>query len=297
MSAALRVVGEALHLGPALALAAEGLVDPAEPYELGLALSVGEGVGLLVSYNPRTRGTGARRRMLQVLAQAGLPVDAARAALSWVPDERCSTVLGLEWHPGAAQPRATLYLEEITRFYDPAAIERTTARLAALAGVPAATLGDDPGEPYIWALDLDRTGVQAFKTYRLASDRDAVLRRVAQVAGGPLVEPWGPALAGGVSPSGFILQRRHRPGQRPALKVYKTWPYLDGGGGADAATEVASLLGPLDPAGWLTRLVGALGPGPKPPLTSLGLRLGSGSPVPLAATAYWCLARGPGPSR
>lgn len=289
----------ALALGPGLPAAVEVLVDPGEPFELGLALSVGgpdRPAGLLLSYNPRARGGGARSRFLRALAGAGLPLDAARAAMSWVPDDRCSTVLGLEWRGGVPAARATLYLEEISRFYDPAAADRTTARLASLAGVPGATLGDDPGLPYIWALDLGPGGVEALKTYRLAapSRRDEVLLAAQAAAAGALADPWQAALTGGVAASGYILQRRHRPGQAPPLKVYKTYAYDAGPADPAATDEVWDLCRALAPPDLRARLASALGPGGEGPPTSVGLRLAPGQPRPLEATAYWCLARGPG---
>lgn len=292
----------AFGLGAGPSRAVETLLDPAEPYELGLALSVSGAdrpAGLLLSYNPRSRSGDARRRFLLALARVGLPLDAARGALSWVPADRSSTVLGLEWRQGAPTARATLYLEEISRFYDPAAAARTTARLAALAGVPAASLGDDPGLPYIWALDLGPGGVEALKTYRLAApDRRApVLAAARAEAGGPLAQPWESALGGGASASGFILQRRHRTGQAAPLKVYKTYAYDPERADAAVGDEVWALCEPLAPPGLRARLEGALEPDGVGPPTSVGLRLARGQDRPAEATAYWCLARGPGPSR
>lgn len=302
MSVALRRLARALPLGPDLLAAVEALVDPAEPYELGLALSVSQANpsgSVLVSYNPRARGTDARLRCLRALARLGLPLDAARAAMAWVPDTRCSTVLGLEGAGDPAAPRATLYLEEVDRFHLPQDAARTTARLAALAGVPSATLGQDPGQPYIWALDLGPGGVEAFKVYRLASPQQAAAVDAALAAevGVQLSAPWGPALAAGAPAAGFILQRRHRAGQPVPLKVYKTYAYDDGSQDPAIAAEVDGLLAPLDPLHLRPRMAAALAPDGPGPATSVGLRLAPGSDRPAEVTAYWCLARGPGPAR
>lgn len=298
MSELLRALGERVHLGPAMARMADLLVDPAEPYELGLALSVWDsGSGILLSYNPRTRGTGARGRMQRALAQVGLPLDGLRSAMTWVPDDRCSTVLGLEWHAGSSSPVATLYLEEVSRFHTPAALARTTARLAGLAGLGMMRRDSDPGDPYIWALDLDRRGVRALKTYRLCQDQAAVLAAARAATGIDLDPPWGQALAGGPPASGFILQRRHRASARAPLKIYKTYPYQEGGGLGRAARETAELVAPLDHSGVLPLLEAGLGGRGVVPLTSVGMRLAEGSPRPVAVTAYWCLIRGPGSLR
>lgn len=264
-SSRLVALGRLLGLGDALAEAARLLVDPAEPYELGLALSVsGEQRGVLLSYNPRTRG---RDRMLQALAAHGLPVQGARAAMTWLSAERCSTVLGLEWVGGRVE--ATLYLEELSGSWDLAGVQRMSARVAAAVGLPAPDWGEDPGEPYILALDIAPGGVEALKTYRLASSVGEELAR------------WFP---GPEAASGWILQRRHR-GSGPApLKLYKTYAYEQGGGGAEAAEELRALLG-----GQAEEVVAALA---GVPITSIGLRLGPGGIE--TVTGYWCLARGPG---
>lgn len=290
----LRTLGEESGQGEALVQAAVSLVDPAEPFELGLALSVGpEGSGLLLSYNPRIPSAGARARMLRALLAQGLPPEPARAAMAWVPADRCSTVLGLEWTwAGAGGPdpaRATLYLEELARFWDAAGITRTTDRLARIAGLPSLDWGQDPGAPYIWALDLEAGGVSAMKTYRWTRDRAAVEAAVRAERGGELpgLGPWG----GEVPASGYILQRRHRAGVHAPLKLYKTYAYEAGGGAEAAAAECAALLAPLDPLGRYPLLLARL---PGAPLTSVGLRLGPAGA--LAGTAYWCLLRGPLPA-
>lgn len=236
--------------------------------------------------------------MLQVLARRGVDPMLPRAAFAWTPDARCSTVLGLEWREDG-QSGATLYLEEIGRFWTREQADALLARLGGLAGQPAATWGDDPGDDYIVALDLHGGRATALKTYRLVQDRAAAL-----AAAPDLGTPWADAIAGGQPTDGFILQRRHRDGAPAPLKLYKTWSYLDGQG-PGPAQELTALVAPLDPDDRLGQLTAALrtaetgtaeigtaGIG-APPLTSVGLRLAPGDPRPRVATAYWCLARGP----
>ncbi|MCB9780032.1 MAG: hypothetical protein H6742_15815 [Alphaproteobacteria bacterium] len=266
--------------------AADALIDDGEPYELGLAVSVGpEGAAVLVSYNARTRGPAPRRRMLQALVAHGLPLAPAKAALQWVPDARCSTVLGLQWPVGGGPAEATLYLEEVSRFWAGSALARTTERLAGIAGLSPVSWEPDPGEPYIWALDLGVAGPKALKLYRWVDDLPGAVVAVAPGLPGAV----GDALRGGVRPAGGILQRRYRGAGAAALKIYKAYPYEAGEGRGDAAAEVATLLGPLDRDGAFGQVAPLLA---DLPLTSVGLRLRGDQVV--VGTAYWCLARGTG---
>lgn len=275
----LRQIGVLFGLGDALVRAAELLVDEGEPYELGLALSVsGDRRGVLLSYNPRTR---ARARMLRALAAHGLPVAPVRAAFSWVAEDRCSSVLGLEWVGGGAVEdgvEATVYLEELARFWDAVGVQRLTERVARAVDQPVPDWGDDPGHPYILALDLEPDGVVALKTYRWTASVPDDLAAL---------------FPGEEAASGWILQRKH-PGVRtsdfrfsrrtaPPLKVYKTFAYETGAGGEAAVAELCSLLGAEEPV--VQAMAGV-------PMTSIGLRLGDRGVE--TVTGYWCLERGGG---
>lgn len=280
--------------GPARFVAA--LCRDDEPYELGVAISLGEGPGsVLLSYNPRKRGTSARQRMILLLRAIGLPTSAIETAFAWVPDERCSTVLGVEWEVPTADcpvgtPSATIYLEEGARFFSPADIGRRTRALARLAGVAATDERYRPGPLYIWALDVAATGVSAFKVYRYAEAHEAAgvraaLQRFTSAAICPLAEA---LVFDPMATSGFIVQQRYSPARAPACKVYRCFPYTKKG--ADLSSPRQSI----------ARAVGRFGApdfvdafAPLLP-TSLGLRWEAGQEQPSGGTAYWCLAGGRG---
>ncbi len=262
------------------------IADRGEPYELGVALALGEG-GALISYNPRQRGGGARARMLAALDGAGLPTDAARAAFALVPDERCSTVLGLEWRPGVSVS-ATLYLEEITRFFPNREAARVMRGLARLAGAELSGEVGRPGPLYIWALDLGAQGAGAFKVYRYAegAQMPGVRASLAAHVGGAPSGFADALLFGGAPASGYIAQRRYRGGAPSPLKIYKCYPYQQPGADLEGGRqEIRRAVEGLvrDPGS--RRLAEALDGLPP---TSLGLRFVPGSGEPSGGTAYWC---------
>ncbi len=270
---------------------ARAMCRTTEPYELGLAISFGGVDRALLSYNPRTRGTGARTRMLSELARHGIDPEPATRAFALVPDARCSTVLGIEWQgPGPngapTEPSATLYLEEVARFFEPREAARRMRAFARLAGVELVGEVGRPGPLYIWALDLTPRGITAFKVYRLAEGGEATGVRTATLThtGGTLDPAAERLLFGGTPAAAFIVQKRYAPGRSAPLKVYKCHPYQQDGVDLTAARiEVqaavehhgSSLNHPA-----FTSL----------PPTSLGLRFAPGSERASGGTAYWCLA-------
>jgi hypothetical protein len=272
---------------------AEALCDPAEPHELGLAVSLGDGPGgALLSYNPRVRGGAARGRMLRVLAGCGIDPTPAEQAFALVPDARSSTVLGVEWRPRVGGPpavSATLYLEEVSRFFSPPEAARRMRALARLVGVDVRAEARQPGPLYIWALDLSAQGPTALKVYRLARADQGVGVRAAALrhAGGALDAASEALLFGGVPASAWIVQRRHARGAAGApapLKIYKCYPYQEPGvdltpARAEVRAAAAALGAPLADE----RVLG-LDP------TSVGLRFAAGAGAPVGGTAYGCLA-------
>jgi len=285
--AALSQLGEALGVGDAPRRFFEAVRSPTEPYELGVALTL-DGEAALVSYNPRVRGGQARGRMLAALDAAGLGAGAARAAFELAPDARCSTVLGLEWRARETgeiskdTATATLYLEEIARFFQPKEAARRMRALAALAGTDVSAEAGRAGPLYIWALDLTPSGASAFKVYRTAGAEHAAGVRGALRAHVGGESPSEGALFGGAPTSGYIVQKRYRGAEPAPLKIYKCYPYLTGAALDAGQAEVAAALSARGRA-----LMSAMGVS-RP--TSLGLRFRPGVIAPAGGTAYWCLA-------
>jgi len=269
---------------------ARAMCHEAEPWELGLAISLGGADGALLSYNPRTRGTGARSRMLSALVRHGIDPEPARQAFALVPDARASTVLGMEWRapvagsPPAA-PSATLYLEEVSRFFEPREAARRMRAFARLAGVDLASEVGRPGPLYIWALDLSPAGITAFKVYRLADGNQAAGVRAATLAhtGGTLDPGADRLLFGGEPASAFIVQKRHTPDHPAPLKVYKCHPYQQPGVDLRAAKAEVWNAVQHHGSGLADAALAVLPP------TSVGLRFASGSGNATGGTAYWCL--------
>ncbi|HCH65712.1 MAG TPA: hypothetical protein DFR83_23110 [Deltaproteobacteria bacterium] len=293
MEQALSGLAQRLDTDAPLAFA-RTICSDAEPYELGLAISIGTSTSTdsaLLSYNPRTRGSGARRRMLTALARHGIDPTPAELAFELVPDVRASTVLGIEWRTPtqdgpAAKPSATLYLEEVSRFFAPREAAKRMRAFARLAGVDLTEEIGRPGPLYIWALDLTSAGIRAFKVYRLAdgTQAPAVRSTTRTHAGGALSPGADQLLFGGAPASAFIVQKRYAPGRPAPLKVYKCHPYQDRGTDLTTAkTEVWSAVQHYGSA--LAHPTFA-----DLPPTSLGLRFAPGSATPRGGTAYWCLA-------
>ena len=269
---------------------ARAMCRDAEPWELGLALSLGSADGALLSYNPRTRGSGARGRMLSELARHGIDPEPARQAFALVPDARSSTVLGIEWRapvPGSpvAGPSATLYLEEISRFFEPREAARRMRAFARLARVDLAGEVGRPGPLYIWALDLTPAGITAFKVYRLAAgdQRAGVRAATLDHTDAPLDPAADRLLFGGAPASAFIVQKRYAPDRPAPLKVYKCHPYQQPSADLTAAkTEVWDAVQHHGSSLALPALAAL-------PPTSVGLRFAPGSGQTTGGTAYWCL--------
>lgn len=290
---ALTALCERLDTDAPLAFA-RAICAAVEPYELGLAISIGRRNGhdgALLSYNPRVRGSGARQRMLAELARHGIDPAPARLAFELVPDARASTVLGIEWRapvPGRppVPPSATLYLEEVSRFFSPREAARRMRAFARLAGVELAGEVGRPGPLYIWAIDLNATGVTAFKVYRLAEGtQSSGVRAATRVhTNGPLAPSVDQLLFAGSPASAFIVQKRHAPGRPAPLKVYKCHPYQRPGIDLTAARhevwQAVQRHGSTLEHSAFAEL----------PPTSLGLRFAPGSPAVTGGTAYWCLA-------
>jgi len=283
--AALDRLGAALGVGAGPRTFYEAVASEDEPHELGVALTL-DGAAALVSYNPRVRGGPARERMLAALDAAGMDVDAARAAFKLAPDALSSTVLGLEWGPRGVE--ATLYLEEIARFFKPREAARRMRALAALAGADISSEAGRPGPLYIWALDLTPSGADAFKVYRTAGPEHtaAVMRALKAHVGGR--SPAEAALFWGAQTSGYIVQKRYRGVEPAPLKIYKCYPYLTGAALEEGQAEVLRALNPRGRE--IAAAIGSQRP------TSLGLRFAPGSPAINGGTAYWCLRLNePGP--
>ena len=282
------------HLGTDAPVAfARAICDAAEPYELGLAISVGavSGGGALLSYNPRVRDSTARRRMLSELARHGIDPAPARLAFELVPDARSSTVLGIEWRvppPGQrpAPPSATLYLEEVDRFFSPREAAVRMRAFSRLAGVDIAGEVGRAGPLYIWALDLSAEGVTAFKVYRLARGDQAGGVRAATLrhTGGALDPAADHLLFGGEAASAYIVQKRYSAAGPAPLKIYKCHPYQDAGVDLSAAKAEVWRAVQHHGSALADPSLSDLRP------TSFGLRLSPGDETPRGGTAYWCLA-------
>lgn len=266
----------------------ELLADDRECSELGVALPLFDQAGTaVVYYNPRTRGIGARTRMIEAIRAVGLPGEVAAAVLGAVPVERASAVAGIELHADGATS-ATLYLEEVSRFY--AAPERAAAAAAVASAAGLEPLPDDArvGDPYIWAVDLEADGRHAFKLYHLAPSADVGrVRAELHELIGTEPEPWCERALFAPGASAFIIQRRVV-GARRRHKVYRCFPYEQGAVSCPPP-ELAEVLDGLG-SGRRERATAALCD--RFPMTSLGLAFTPGDARPRAATGYWCLLRG-----